>query len=77
MKLFICRTDLCGRAWETVRKRSPVREMVCKCCEPTTAVREPKWSSMVRNIYAQVDLIDCWRTVMVAVGDSGPYACAK
>jgi hypothetical protein len=37
MKLFVCRTDQCGWRWETVHKCSPVRE--------------PKWSSMVRNTY--------------------------
>ena len=45
MKLFVCRTDQCGQGWETVR------EIDCKCCEPATAVRKPKWLSMVRNIY--------------------------
>jgi len=34
-----------------VRKCSPVSEMDCKCPESVTAVREPKWLSMVRNIY--------------------------
>jgi hypothetical protein len=32
-------------------KRSPVRELDCKCCEPVSAVRGLLRSPMVRNIY--------------------------
>jgi len=36
--------------WEPVCKRSPVRELDCKCCEPVSAVRELLGLLVVLNI---------------------------